>query len=42
MFIIIQHNKFVGEEWFQDKVNDWCSEYFTPLVVNKQNETATQ
>jgi len=32
LFIIIQHNKFASEEWFQDKLNDWCADYFNPLI----------
>ena len=32
LFIIIQHNKFAIEEWFQEKLDDWCNEYFVPLI----------
>jgi Ser/Thr protein kinase RdoA (MazF antagonist) len=35
LFIIIQHNKVANETWFQEKLNDWCEQYFIPLLTNE-------
>jgi len=37
LFIVIQHNKFASEEWFQDMIDNCCCEYFTPLKKQLDN-----
>ena len=32
LFVVGQHERFVKEEWFTTKLNEWCDNKFTPLV----------
>lgn len=36
LFITIQHNKYASESWFQSKLNDWCEQYFSPLIAGNK------
>ena len=33
LFVVCQHNKFAKESWFGEKLDEWCSNHFNPLII---------
>ena len=33
LFVVCQHNKFAKELWFGEKLDEWCSNHLSPLII---------